>query len=464
MDFRAHGVKELAADVQAGRRTARELVEAALARIDLLDSELNAFVAVEPALALAEADQVDQRVKSGESLGLAGIPLGVKDLEDAAGYPTRYGSLVTDDRPVGEDSVLVARLKAAGCVVVGKTTTPEYGHKGMTESPQSGITRNPWDLERSPAGSSGGSAAALAAGIVPLATGSDGGGSIRLPAAICGLAGMKVTNGLVPNGGSNPPGSGLLSVKGPMARGVGDTAYALDHCVGVDPTDPFSLPAPSTSLYTAAESAQLPPAVIWAPTLGFADVDDEVAAVCQRAVDLMAGSGVQVIEVTEVWDDPMVGWLTMWIAGRARAHGHLLDTDDFALLDNSLQQMTYMGAKSTGADYARAVDAIHLLSLELVPLFAQAPVLLTPTVAGQAPRVSTAGGTINGVLTPRWVEFTPAFNVTRHPAGSVNVGFVDAGLPVGLQVVAPHHHDAAVIETMAAIEALVGISAHAPFG
>ena len=204
MDFLAETVTGLAGQVRAGQLSARELVAHALARIDAVDGSVGAFVAVDPEGALIAARAVDDVVAAGGDPGpLAGIPIGVKDLEDAEGLPTARGVAAYAGRaPATSDSALVARLKAAGCVVVGKTNTPALGHKADTTNLVFGATRNPWNLERSPGGSSGGSAAAIAAGMVPLATGSDGGGSIRIPAAVCGLSGMKPSLGRVPSGGT----------------------------------------------------------------------------------------------------------------------------------------------------------------------------------------------------------------------------------------------------------------------
>jgi Asp-tRNA(Asn)/Glu-tRNA(Gln) amidotransferase A subunit family amidase len=208
VDFLTDSVRDLAAAVQAGQLSARELVGHALDRIGTLDRSVNAFVVVDGDRALAEAADLDDRQARGEDVGaLAGIPLGVKDLEDVGGLATSNGSLAVPGRdPAVADSKLVARLRQAGAIVVGKTNTPEHGWTGQTFNPRFGTTRNPWDLSRTPGGSSGGSAAAIAAGMVPLATGSDGGGSLRIPSAVCGLSGFKPSLGRIPAGDQSPPG------------------------------------------------------------------------------------------------------------------------------------------------------------------------------------------------------------------------------------------------------------------
>ncbi len=463
MDFREHRVVELAAQVRAGEVSARELTTAALERIEALEPTLNAFVTVDGERALADADGVDARLAAGEPVGkLAGVPLAVKDLEDAAGFPTRYGSLISSPDPVDGDSVLVSRLRAAGCVVVGKTTTPEYGHKGVTESPLSGVSANPWDPQRSPGGSSGGSAAAVAAGMVPLATGSDGGGSIRIPSAVCGLSGIKTTQGRVPNGGPNPPGSGLLSVKGPMARRIDDVAFVLDVCIGPHPTDPFSLPWAGAPWYDAMTAVRLPPVVGWAPDMGFARVDGEIAAICRAAVDRLAGAGTEVVALDRVWsEDPVMPWLTMWTAYRARTQGHLVGTDDWDRIDESLRQQIEWGMTVSGVDLAAAQDDIHRLNLDLDLAFERAPLLLTPACAGQTPRLGH-DGTIDGEEVPGWVSFTYGLNMTRNPAGTVTVGFTADGMPVSLQVIGRQRDDAAVLQTVKTLEELFAIDRVAP--
>ncbi len=332
MDFRETSVVELAKKVRAGEMSARELTSAALQNIKNFDSDINSFCTVNAEQALLEAEKVDAAIASGKHLPLAGIPIGVKDLEDAKGFVTTYGSALHTNDPVADtDSELVRRLKAAGCVVLGKTNTPEFGHKGKTDNIPFGATKNPWNMGYTPGGSSGGSAAAIAAGIIPLATGSDGGGSIRLPSAICGLSGIKTSQGRIPNGGKNPPGSGLLTVKGPMAKSTLDTAYVLDHTVGDLHSDIFGLPDKRESWFEALQSSSLPEKVIWSPTMGFATVDAEIRTLCEQAVEKLADAGVTIIENDDIWkEDPLQEWLVFWTTARARAQQHLMGTDDWS--------------------------------------------------------------------------------------------------------------------------------------
>jgi aspartyl-tRNA(Asn)/glutamyl-tRNA(Gln) amidotransferase subunit A len=464
MDFRQVQLTDLAHRIRSRELSAREVVQASIDRIEALDPTFRAFLAVDAERALAEAATVDERLVAGQGVGpLAGVPLAVKDLEDAAGFPTTYGSLLRRDAaPAEGDSVLVARLRAAGCVVVGKTNTPEYGHKALSENLIMDPTANPWDRTRSAGGSSGGSAAALAAGMVPLATGSDGGGSIRIPAAVCGLSGMKTSQGRVPNGGPHPPGSGLFSVKGPMTARIADAAFALDMCVGPDPTDPFSLPRHGSPWYEAVTQARLPASVVFSPTMGFATVDAEVAAVVERAVATLAEAGVAVEVVDRVWpESPLAPWLASWCASRARTQGHLVGTDDWERIDPTLRAQIEYGLTISGVEMMRAIDAVHEYNLQLETTFERAPLLLTPTVAGQVPRLG-AHGTVDGEETPNWVEFTYGLNLTRNPAGTVTCGFTADGLPVGLQVIGRQRDDVIVLQALAAFEDVFGAEHVAP--
>jgi Asp-tRNA(Asn)/Glu-tRNA(Gln) amidotransferase A subunit family amidase len=465
LDFRRQTVEELAGQVRRKELSARELVEHSLARIEALDGRLNSFCALDAERARQDAAELDRRIAAGEDPGpLAGIPLGVKDLEDAAGFVTTYGSaLRAGDAPAALDSPLVARLRAAGCIVLGKTNTPEYGHKGITDNPLFGATANPWSLEHSSGGSSGGTASAVAAGLVPLGTGSDGGGSIRLPSSVCGLSGIKTSQGRVPLGGPTAPGSGVLSVKGPMTRTVRDAALALDACVGPHPTDIFSHPAPPAPWRPelgAPGDVRPPERVVWCPNLGFGTVDREVLDVCERAVSRLADAGTEVIPVDVVFrDDPLGPWLTLWVVARYKAQGHVIGTPDWERLSPSIRPQIELGAKVSGADHARALDAAHALNWELEAVLGEvAPILLCPTVAGRPPRLDApeGRGLLNGEQTQAWVQFTPVFNLTRNPAGSVCAGLAGDGLPVGLQVVGRQLADLDVLRAMAALEDVIG--------
>jgi Asp-tRNA(Asn)/Glu-tRNA(Gln) amidotransferase A subunit family amidase len=467
MDFRRITVVELAEQVRTGTVSARAVTEHALSRISTDNPTLNAFVAVDEERALTAADGVDRMISSGRDPGpLAGVPIGVKDLEDAAGYVTTHGSVAFEHAPPAEaDSPLVARLVAAGCVVVGKTNTPELGWKADTDNPLFGPTLNPWNLEHTPGGSSGGSAAAVAAGMVPLATGSDGGGSIRIPSACCGLSGMKPSLGRVPSGGPDAPDWHHLSTKGPIARRLSDVVAALEVAVGPDPTDLRSLPRPEASWLATLDDPRPPSRVAWSPTLGYAEVDAESLAICERAVEVMASLGTEVVEIDAVFDrDPIDEWLTLAGVYNLRTLDHVRGTETFDRVDPILR-MVVDGAASTDAlAVVKAEDTCHALNLRLVELFRDVRILLTPTMATAAPPRSLGGqGMINGTPDFNWVKFTYPFNMTRSPAASVCAGLTAAGVPVGIQLVGPQHGDLVVLRTAAALEQAIAFEAIAPF-
>jgi aspartyl-tRNA(Asn)/glutamyl-tRNA(Gln) amidotransferase subunit A len=447
--------------------SATSLIDHALGQIERHNPTINAFVAVDPEAARAAAAAVDAKVAAGVDPGpLAGIPLGVKDLEDAAGYVTTHGSVTRAQGPAASaDSPLVARLVAAGCVVVGKTNTPELGWKADTDNPLFGPTRNPWNLDHTPGGSSGGSAAAIATGLVPLATGSDGGGSLRIPSSCCGLSAMKPSLGRVPSGGQAAPDWHHLSTKGPMARRIGDITAALDVVVGPDPTDLRSLPRPEASWLAALDEPRPPRRVAWSPTLGYAEVDHEVLAICERAVEVLASLGTEVVEVDTVFEvDPVDQWLTLTGTYNLRSHADVRGTPAWEQIDPVLALLIDGAAATTTLEQVRAEDACHELNLRLVELFHGVRLLVTPTMAAAPPPRSLNGaGVINGTPDINWVRFTYPFNMTRSPAASVCAGLTASGLPVGLQLVGPQHGDLVVLRTAAALEAALGFDALAPY-
>ncbi len=435
---------EIAAAVRSGATTAVAVTRAALDRITDRDPAIGAFVAVDPDRALRQAAEVDARIAAGAQTGpLAGVPIGVKDTEDTAGYRTTYGSLLWRDAPPADsDSILVGRLRAAGAVVVGKTNTPEIATAAHTDNLLFGPTRNPRALDRTPGGSSGGSAAAVASGQVPLATASDGGGSIRIPASVCGLPGFKPSLGRIPDGGPIPVDWPALTTRGVLTRTVAELVAVLDVVVGPDPTDLRSLPAPAVPWPTAVAEAGLPRRVAWSPTLGYPDVDADVLAACRGAVDRLARAGVEVVEVTSVFDrEPYPVWSVLVSAYARRTIGDR----DRTLLTEEVRDGLAAADRLTAADLVAAEDACHLLNLQLAGVFADCDLLLTPTLHTDPPRI--------GEVRP-WVRALGVFNLTRSPAGTVPVGTSAAGVPIGLQVIGPQHGDVAVLAAMQRLEAL----------
>ncbi len=463
-DFRTVTVEALAAMVRDRTLTAAAVTEHALERIEALNPTLNAFVALDADAARSQASSIDARLDSGEDVGpLAGVPIGVKDLVDAAGFHTSKGAMYTrGNAPATSDCTEVARLRAAGCVVVGKTNTPEHGCMGDTHNPRFGATLNPWNAERSPGGSSGGTAAAIAAGMVPVGTGSDGGGSIRIPSAICGLSGIKTSHGRVPSG---PPPSGLidLSCVGPMARVIRDVALCLDSVVGPHPADLRSLPKPDVSWRAALDSPRPPVRALWAPSIDGGPVDSEIAAACAAAVDRLAAEGVEVDEAqTEISAVPGA-FLQLFFGGLiGPSFCSLYGTDEWDNVTDVLAVMLEdVYDRVTVSSLYEARQRAGELSIALAEAMDGYDVLLMPTLAGQAP--APAGhGTIDGEETPNWFRFTPLANLTRRPAGTVCSGFSTEGVPIGLQVVGHQLDDLAVLETLAVLEDLLGLDPVAP--
>ena len=453
MDFRDYSLKDLVNNVQTKQMSAKEITQSALDNIQKYDGELNSFCSVNPEDALLQAEHIDSLISKGERVGkLAGIPIGVKDLEDAKGFITTFGSELHANDPVAmEDSILVKRMRNQGCVILGKTNTPEFGHKGKTDNVPFGITKNPWNLEYSPGGSSGGTSAALASGMIPLGTGSDGGGSIRIPAALGGLAGIKTSQGRIPIGGDKPPGSGLLTVKGPMANTTEDNALALDATVGPDPTDIFSLEEENLN-WSESLVDDLPKTAIWSPTMGFSNVDKEILSACEKAIHLLADSGVEIIEKKTIWEkNPVDDWMIFWACACARRQQHLIGTEDFEKIDPLLRLFIEMGTSMDGASYASSIDACHKLGFQLNNFFEESPLIITPATCGHAPFLE-GDGFVNGEQTPSWVDFTMGINMTRNPAGVVPISLLESGLPASLQIIGAQRQDLTVLKAMYSFE------------
>lgn len=438
-------VVELAESVRSGQTTAVELLDRALAAIDSGNAALNAFVHVDADLARRTAEAVDAKVAAGEDPGpLAGVPFGIKDLEDCAGMPTSQGSLLYKGRPpVGQDSVHVSRLRAAGAVPVGKTAAPEFGTLNFTKTRAWGVTRNPWNPARTPGGSSGGSAAAVAAGIVPFATASDGGGSTRIPASFSGLVGLKASFGRVPHPGPNA--SQTTSI-GALVTTVTDAARHLDVVSGPDDRDRTSLPATSVSYEDAVESLDVTgKRARWSLDLGFAVVDPEVAAIAEEAANqLVTAAGLQADSDPVHLTDPMKTWLS---CGAADLWLDLEDdmwpavADDVTYYSRSVLEQT---AGMTVPRFAQTYKGRAKLEADSAAVFADVDVLLTPTTA--VPAFAAEGpppDTIDGqkVHLAMSTPFTMLANLCWNPSISVPAGLTSAGLPVGLQITTRRHAD-----------------------
>ena len=440
---------DLAARYRDGSLSPVEATQACLDRIGELDGAVNAFVLVDADGALAAAAAAQERFAGGAPLGrLDGVPVAIKDLLLTQGWPTRRGSRTIDaNQPWPEDAPSVGRLRDGGAILIGKTTTPELGWKGVTDSPLTGITRNPWGLDRTPGGSSGGSSAAVAAGMVPLALGTDGGGSIRIPAAFSGIVGHKPTYGRV---ALHPPSPyGTLAHIGPMARTSTDAAALLDVISGVDGRDPTSFPSPRIGPLEPADLHGRRVGVCLAQSV--CPTDPDVAAAFDASVDWFADQGA----IVEPIDLPLDGLLevfeTLWFAGAAAALA--ANPADRALMDPGLVEIEQIGRAVDAVGYLAAQQARTQFAARVAARFETIDVLLTPTV----PIVAFAGGVEvpTGWPHTRWTTWTPwtwAFNLTQQPAVSVPCGVSGGGLPIGLQVVAARHDDARALAWAAAFE------------
>ena len=447
---------EIAGLIRSKELSPVEVVDCLLARIDRLNPAINCFCTVATDEARDAAQAAEVAVMTGEPLGpLHGVPVSVKDLIFTRRLRTMAGSRLFADHEPDEDAVSVERLKAAGAIVIGKTTTPELGHKGVTDSPLCGITRNPWNPALTPGGSSGGAGAAVAAGLGPLALGSDGGGSIRIPASFCGIYGLKPAWGRIP---AYPrfPGWHGVTVVGPMTRTVRDAALMLDVLAGPDDRDMHSLPAASGPTFLGACEGGLDGlSAAWSPDLGYASVDPEVAELCGAAAEQFESLGCHVEVVMPGWEDPEEIFRLKAAAESFAAWGDRL-ADSAELLDRSFARVLEFGRTVTIEQYLWAAQRLSEFWTDVQRFLARFDLLLTPTVAVPPFEVGRPGvKEINGrPASPLgWMPFCFPFNLTGQPAATVPVGFTRAGLPVGLQIVGRRHAERTVLAASAAFEA-----------
>ncbi len=430
-----------------------EAVDVVLKRIDRFDGKINAFCFIDEKSARAEArkseDRWIRRVPNGL---LDGVPTSIKDLNLARGWPTGRGSLTSKgDDVADEDAPAVARLREAGANLIGKTTSPEFGWKGVTDSPLTGITRNPWNLEKTPGGSSGGASAALAAGMGALAQGGDGGGSIRIPCGFTGIPGLKPSFGRVP---VYPPSPfGTLSHVGPMARTVTDLALMLTAMSKPDPRDWQALPHLDKAWHNGVSESIRGLRVAFSPDLGYAEVDDEVADVVSTAVTAFTELGAKVEKCDPGFADPTPVFRVIWWAGAA----YLVST--MAEEKRELLEPAFLALAEEGAEISMfelsAANAARAKLGQIMNLFhEQFDLLLTPTLAVPAFDAGQLApeGDDDPLRWLRWTPFSYPFNMTGQPAATVPCGFTSEGLPVGLQIVGPKFRDDMVLRAARAFE------------
>ena len=456
---------ELSAAYRAKKLSPVEVTEALLDRIAALDSKINAFCLVDRKAAGTQALASEARWRQGAPLSaLDGVPMAVKDILLTRGWPTLRGSRTVDPKgPWTEDAPTVARLKEGGAVLLGKTTTPEFGWKASTDSLLTGITRNPWNTRKTPGGSSGGSAAAIAARMVPLALGTDGGGSIRIPCSLSGLCGLKPSFGRVAAYPISP--FGTVAHVGPMARTVMDLALMMNLLAKPDARDWHNLPYDARDYTEALESGLRGKRVAFSMTLGGKPkIVPEVEALVKAAAKRIESLGVHV----EAADPPMAEageiFRTLWWAGAGFALGALPE-EKKALLEPALRQIAEEGAKISLRDYLNATAARGALGGRMRVWMQNYDFIVTPTVATPAfdtGRLHPDNG--EGQVWLDWTPFSYPFNLTQQPAASVPCGFTKDGLPVGLQIVGPMFDDAGVLVAARAYEAAHPLSDKAPPG
>jgi len=443
-----------------------ELTRAVLERADRLQPVLNCFITLIADHAMLAARQAEDAVMKGDRLGLLhGIPYAVKDLVNTAGVRTTFGSLLHEKNVPKTDAVAAARLKIAGGILFGKTTTPEFGHKGLTDGPLFGRTRNAWSAERTSAGSSGGAAVAVAAGIGPIGIATDGGGSTRIPAAANGVVGLKQSNGVIPHS-QVADLFGNYTYVTPMTRTVMDTALMLQAMAGPDPSDPWSIGIQPQDYVAAAraEGDLKGKRFLYSATLGNTYVAKDVRSAFEAALGKLRDLGAELIPLDDKLPDMEPVWKvinhTTW---RARfedmirqEHGH----EGGNRMTPSLVRQVAQAAEWTGADYQKAMFQRADLFRMVQGWFERADYLVTPTLSRTALPIDQdlfepieIDGIAAGELRRNWFPYTMPFNITGHPAITVNCGFAGDGLPVGLQILGRFRDEASILRAAALYEA-----------
>ncbi len=444
--------RDLLAKYRTGEASPVEATTAAFARISRHEQTLNIFCYLDEEVALAAARASENRWQKGEPQGLLdGVPTTVKDTIMMKGWPYLLGTRVRDagDIPT-EDPPAVERLRAHNAVILGKTNTPEFGWKGVTDSPRFGITRNPWNTDLTPGGSSGGASAGVATGMSHLALGTDGGGSIRIPTSMTNLVGLKATHGRVPLYPVSPFGS--LANVCPMARRVDDVALLLMAIRGLSSRDWLSLADEDSDYLAILDDGVEDFRVAFSPTLGYATVDPEVAEIVAAAAKKFEELGAAVERVDKVFDDPTPTFEVFWCTGAANAL-RVFDDEQRKLIEPGLVETAARGVGVSALDFLAARAARQTLAQQMSAFHETYDLLLTPTLAVPPFPV--------GLLVPpnmkaddwkAWTPFTYPFNMTKQPAASVPAGFTKAGLPVGLQIVAGLRREDKVLRAARAYE------------
>jgi aspartyl-tRNA(Asn)/glutamyl-tRNA(Gln) amidotransferase subunit A len=443
---------ELVAGYRDGSFTPVEVTRDVLAAIDTANGDVNAFVLVDHHSALEDAAQSTDRWRRGEPLGPGdGIPTSIKDIFYTRGWPTLRGTWLIDEAgPWDVDAPCTARLRETGAVLVGKTTAPEFAWKGVTDSPRHGSTGNPWNPALTSGGSSGGSATAVGLGMGPWSVGTDGGGSVRIPASFTGTVALKPTYGLVPMFPASP--FGTLAHAGPMTRTVSDAALLMDVIAGFDSRDWSALPTPSVSFLDGIEDGVQGLRIAFSPNLGYGRNDPEVEEVVRTAVGVLADAGAVIEEVDPGFDDPVEAFERLWFAGAAKVVDAYGPTA-IEKVDPALRLGIETSGRVSASEFLDATQVRMDLGVRMGAFHERYDLLVTPTMPITAfPRGQEAP---DGWPSQRWTSWTPysyPFNMTQQPAASVPCGFTTDGLPVGLHLVGPRHADRLVLRAARAYE------------
>lgn len=460
--------RDLAAAIRERRLSSVEVVTSFLDRIDAVDGKINAITTKVPrAEALAAAEKADEAVVAGGPLGaIHGLPIAVKDLMDVAGLRTTHGSVAyAEAPPATEDSLLAERLRAGGAIFVGKTNTPEHGLGTLTYNGIFGPTTNPWNRRKNAGGSSGGAGAAVAAGMLPFADGSDSGGSIRYPAAFCNLVGLRCSPGRVPSG---RPGDGWTphGVLGPIARDAADAGLLLSALAGADPRAPLSIDDDPAQFAAVAPVDIKGLRIAWSPTGGGLPVDPEVRRVLAGTIKLLADAGAEVDEIEPTFFERADEcWEIVEMLGFVEAAGKLVD-EHRSEVRRDLARNVDQGRAMSAEEIARGLALRTDIFRGTAALLADYDVLALPSTPLVSVPAATAFPTeIDGTHLDRyflWQRLACRVTVTAHPALSVPGGFSADGMPIGLQLVGPHRGDLALLNMAAGIEATTGFGERRP--
>jgi Asp-tRNA(Asn)/Glu-tRNA(Gln) amidotransferase A subunit family amidase len=452
---------KVAALIRRKKLSPVEYIDTVLGAVETLQPKLNCFVTVTADSARAEAKAAEKAVMAGDALGpLHGVAVSIKDLFPTKGVRTTYGSVAFEDNIADRDDALVARLKKAGAIMIGKSTTPEFGIKGTTEGPIFGTTRNPWDPSRTSGGSSGGASSAVAAGLGPLGLGSDGAGSIRIPAACCGLVGLKATTGATPYQEARDAFGNVIAA-GPLTRTVADTVLMQSVMAGGDPMDPWSEVAPPFGRV----SPRLLTHTLDGLRVGYLKrtaakvVAVDVEANTRACLDVLSGLGAEVEEVTTEIDWMSDDQRVLYLCSIANNLGHVVERYGNRT-DSVLRAYVEAGRKHDIVAYNKAVIARTRLFRAVQKLFETYDVLVSPTLSrtALAADFNGAGGTVDidgaamGPAQPHWTGFVYPFNLTGHPALSVPSGWGRDGLPTGFQIIGKRNTDGDLLRLGSLIE------------